>query len=93
MDHLTKQEMDYAIAKERVNQLKKFYGSVLIFAVLLAIYSFRNYYLKDNITLFHFEGFSGIFWIWGILLTIKAVKLIFLNPSWERKMIDKQLKS
>ncbi|MDP2452982.1 MULTISPECIES: 2TM domain-containing protein [unclassified Kaistella] len=91
MENLTKQEIDYSMAKERVNQLRKFYVSLAIFAVLLAIYSFRNYYLNGEITFFSFNNFSGIFWIWGLILAIRAVKIFFFHHSWERKMMDKEL--
>lgn len=91
MENLTKQEIDYSMAKERVNQLRKFYVSLAIFAILLAIYSFRNYYLNGEITFFSFNNFSGIFWIWGLILVIRAVKIFFFDHSWERKMMDKEL--
>lgn len=91
MENITKSEIDYSIAKERVDQVKKFYASLAVFVIVLAIYSFRNYYLRGEITFFSFNNFSGIFWIWGIILAVKAMKLFFLNSSWERKMMDKEL--
>ncbi|MDQ0475890.1 MULTISPECIES: 2TM domain-containing protein [Chryseobacterium] len=90
MENLTKQEIDYSIAKERVSQLKKFYVSFTVFAIVLAIHSFRNYYLTGEITFLSFNKFSGIFWIWGLILAIRAVKIFLFNSSWEKKMMDKQ---
>ena len=91
MENLTKTEIDYSMAKERVNQLRKFYVSLAIFVILLAIYSFRNYYLNGEITFFSFNNFSGIFWIWGLILAIRGVKIFFFNHDWERKMMDREL--
>ncbi len=91
MENLTKTEIDYAIAKQSVNQLKKFYLSLAFFTILLAIYSFRNYYVVGEIRFLSFNKFSGVFWIWGIILAIKAVKIFLFNHAWERKMMDREL--
>lgn len=91
MENLTK-EIDYSIAKERVSQLKKFYVSFTVFAIVLAIHSFRNYYLAGEITFLSFNKFSGVFWIWGLILAIRAVKIFLFTHDWERKMMDKELK-
>lgn len=92
MENLTQQEIDYSLAKERVQKLKKFYTSLAIFAVILALYIFRNYYFFDEILFLKGNNFSFIFWIWGIILAVKAGKLFFLNPDWERKMLERELK-
>ena len=91
MENLTDNETDYSIAKERVNLMKKFYASVFIFILVFAVYSFRRYYKTGEITFLDYNGFSVIFWIWGIVLVAKAFKIFFFNHSWERRMIDKEL--
>jgi hypothetical protein len=83
--------MDYSIAKERVRQMKKFYASLVIFILVFAFYNFREYYFNTEINIFHVGRISGIFWIWGGILAVKGVKIFFLNASWERKMMDKEL--
>ncbi|MDN3608092.1 2TM domain-containing protein [Kaistella yonginensis] len=92
MENLTKKEMDFEMAKERVRQLKNFYLSLAVFAVVFAAYSLRKYYLTGEIVLLDQKNVSIIFYIWVIILAIKGAKLFFLNHNWERKMIDKQLK-
>jgi hypothetical protein len=92
MENLTKTEIDYSIAKARVNQMKKFYVSLAVFILVFAIYSWRKYYKTGKIPILDFNDFSVIFWIWGIILVIKAIKIFFFNQSWERKMMDKELK-
>ena len=91
MENLTTKETDYSIAKERVSQLKKFYASLAIFIIVFAIYSFRKYYKTGEISFLDYNNFSVIFWIWGIILAIKAFKIFFFNHSWEKRMIDKEL--
>ena len=92
MENLTKTEIDYSIAKARVEQMKKFYIGLAVFILVFAIYSWRKYDKTGEIPFFNFNDFSVIFWIWGLILAIKAIKIFFFNQSWERKMMDKELK-
>ena len=92
MENYTKKEIDYSIAKDSVQRLKKFYISLAIFMVVFSAYSFRRFYLTGDIVFLDDRNISAIFWIWGIILAIKAAKIVFFNQSWERKMMDKQLK-
>lgn len=92
MENLSQKEIDYSTAKERVHQMKKFYTSLAIFILVFSLYTFREHYLNTEINIFRLGRVSIIFWIWGISLAIKGVKVFFLNQSWERKMMDKELK-
>ena len=92
MENLSQKEVDYSIAKERVKQMKKYYTNVVIFIIVFSIYGFQRYYLNGDISFLNFDHFSGVFWIWGIILAIKGVKIFFLNQSWERRIMDKELK-
>ena len=92
MINLSQKEIDYAIAKERVNKIKKFYASLAIFILVYAFYSFRKRYLIGQINFFDDHNFSIVFWIWGIILAMKGIKIFFLNQTWERRMMDKELK-
>ena len=91
MENLTKTEIDYSMAQARVNQLKKFYVSLLIFIVVFAIYSIRKYYKTGEFNYLDFNNFSVIFWVWALRLGIRAVKIFFFNHDWERKMMNKEL--
>ena len=91
MENLTKTEVDYAMAKERVNQIRKFYVSLAVFIIVFAIYSARKYYKTGEVNYLDFNNVSVIFWIWGLILAIRAVKIFFFNHEWDRKMMDREL--
>ncbi len=91
MENLKQKEIDYSIAKERVSQLKKFYASLAIFIIVFLFVSLRKYYKTGEITFLDNHNISIVFWIWGIILAIKAVKIFYFNQNWERKMMDKEL--
>ena len=92
MENISEQQDGYAVAKERVHQLKKFYVSLVLFSLVFIIYGFIKFNKTGNLTFLELNNWSAIFWIWGIILILKAIKLLFFNPSWERKMIEKQFK-
>lgn len=91
MENLNKNEIEYIVAKERVRQLKKFYISLFIFALVLVIYGAGKYYKTYEFNFSEWDNWSAIFWIWGIILLLKGMKLFFFNQNWERRMMDKQL--
>ena len=91
MENLTKTEVDYAMAKERVNQMRKFYVSLAVFIIIFVINSARKYYKTGEVNYLDFNNVSVIFWIWGLILAIRAVKIFFFNHDWERKMMDREL--
>lgn len=87
-----KENYRYEIAAERVRKIKKFYTSVAVFIIIFGlIYGAR--FLKND-----FPGNLGdmnvswIFIIWGLILTIKGIKLFFFNSDWENDMINKEMK-
>lgn len=92
MENLSKTEIDYLLAKERVIQLKKFYTNLALFAVALVFFVCYKQYQSDDFEFLKFNNYSIIFFIWAIILAIKSIKIFFLNQDWERKIIDKELK-
>jgi len=91
MKNFTQQEIDYSRAQERVRQTKKFYFSFAFFLLVFAVYNLFQYNKTGQIPFVDDANFSVIFWIWGIILALKAVKLFYFNQSWERKMMEKEL--
>lgn len=83
--------MDYNNAYERVGQLKKFYKSLLWFGIVAAFIFFDDIFENGTINLSLFDG-SIILLIWGIVLTVKAVKLFLLDTEWENRIIEKEMK-
>ena len=91
MEHSNKQNPRYEMAVESVQKIKKFYKSLLVFAIVFGIIygiKFAKYGL-NYISLFEV---SWIFIIWGLILAIKGIKLFFFNSDWENDMINKELK-
>lgn len=83
--------MDYNSAYERVSQLKKFYKSLLWFGIVAGFIFFDDIFENGTINLSLFDG-SVILLIWGIILTVKAVKLFLLDAEWENDIIEKEMK-
>ncbi|KFF22473.1 2TM domain-containing protein [Chryseobacterium sp. JM1] len=83
--------MDYDSAYERVTQLKKFYKSLLWFGIVAGIIFFDDIFENGKFDFSLFDG-SVILVIWGIFLTIKAVKLFLLDSEWEKGIIEKEMK-
>lgn len=82
--------MDYNQAQQRVKDLKKFYKSVLWFGIVAFIIFFDDIFEK-GIFNFSFRDGSVLLAIWGIILTVKAVKLFLLDSEWERGVIEKEM--
>ncbi|MGH1518580.1 2TM domain-containing protein [Chryseobacterium sp. JK1] len=83
--------MDYHTAYSRTNKLKRFYRSVFLFVIFAAII------LPDNIfgeRIFHIRLFDAytILAIWGLIITVKAIKLFIFDSEWENDMIEREMK-
>ncbi|MEI3788652.1 MULTISPECIES: 2TM domain-containing protein [unclassified Chryseobacterium] len=83
--------MNYDNAYERVTQLKKFYKNLLWFGIVAGIIFFNDVFENGKFDFSLFDG-SVILLIWGIILTVKAVKLFLLDDEWERDIMEKELK-
>ncbi|PIF43794.1 2TM domain-containing protein [Chryseobacterium sp. 52] len=83
--------MDYNTAQERVGQLKKFYKNLMWFGIVAGIIFFKDVFKNGHINLSLFNG-SVILVIWGIILTVKAVKLFLLDAEWENNIIEKEMR-
>ena len=92
MENQDLNKMKYEAAREHVAKIRKFVVSLLIFCILLLLF-YGSDLFSFNKWNFGFGRISIIFWIWGIILAVKAVKLFVLDYDWERKMIEKNLKN
>ena len=78
----------YDIAKNHVAKTKRLITSAIIFACFFVFcYGSKLLSFKG----FNFNSISIIFWIWGLVLVVKAIKLLIFDYNWEQKEIDKQL--
>jgi hypothetical protein len=80
-------ENKYLRAKERVEGIKKFYTSLIMFVVFISFLAALNYYTNE----WRYMWFLWAAFGWGIGLFFQAVKAFrwnpFLGKNWEeRKM-------
>lgn len=82
-----KKDEKYFRAKERLAEIKKFYGSVMTYAVFIAFLAGVNYYTNG----WSYMWFLWAAFGWGIGLVLKAVKIFGMNPflgrDWEERKI------
>lgn len=83
--------MNYNQAQQRVNDLKKFYKSALIFGIVAFIVLFDDIFEKG---IFDFSIWDGslILLIWGGILAGRAIKLFIFDAEWEKRIIEKEMK-
>lgn len=92
MENINKENLRYEMAVERVAKIKKFYKGILIFAIVFGVVygiKFFKHGFPQNLGELQV---SWIFIIWGLILTIKGIKLFFFNSDWENDMINKEIK-
>lgn len=83
--------MNYNQAQQRVRDLKRFYKNLLWFGIVAFIIYFDDIFEKGIFNISQWNG-SVILTIWGIILTVKAVKLFLLDSQWERNVIEKEMR-
>jgi len=84
--------VNYNLAQQRVNDLKKFYKSALWFGIIAFILFFDDIFEKG---IFNFSLWDGslILLIWGGILAGRAVKLFIFDAEWEKRIIEKEMKN
>jgi hypothetical protein len=83
----TNREDKYFRAKERVEALKKFYGSLLSYVIFITLLGALNYWIDE----WRYPWFLWAAFGWGIGLVFQAVKAFDFNPffgkDWENRKI------
>ncbi|GGG11198.1 histidine kinase [Dokdonia pacifica] len=81
----------YERAKERVADLKKFYGEIMSYFLFMAVLAGINYYFND----WRYMWFLWPAFGWGIGLIFKAYKLFsksaFFGRDWEERKIKEYI--
>lgn len=72
----------------RVQQLKKFYKSLMWFGIIAVILIGKDW-LQDDLQYTIFGGHL-LLAIWAIVLLFKGISLFIFNNDWERKMLEKE---
>ncbi|MCD9618368.1 2TM domain-containing protein [Chryseobacterium gleum] len=83
--------MDYQTAYTRTQNIKKFYRSIFIFAVVAVLIAPDDIFDEKTIRIQLFDRYA-ILGIWGLILLVKALKLFLFDSEWERDMIEKELR-
>ena len=90
MDNKNK-ESKYIRAKERVDELKKFYGNLTSYVVVISGLAILNYYLNEWRYMWFLWAALG----WGIGILFHAIGTFNLNPffgrDWEQRKIKEYM--
>ncbi len=85
-------ESKYIRAKERVDELKKFYGNLTSYVLVISALALINYYSNG----FGYMWFMWAAFGWGIGLVFHAIRVFDLNPffgrQWEKRKIEEFMK-
>ncbi len=80
-------ESKYLRAKERVEELKKFYGNLTSYIVVIGVLAIINYFTNE----WRYMWFLWAAFGWGIGLVFHALRTFNLNPffskGWEERKI------
>ncbi|MBT8204046.1 MAG: 2TM domain-containing protein [Eudoraea sp.] len=85
-------ENKYIRAKERVEQLKKFYGNLTSYVIVISGLAVLNYWIDG----WRYMWFLWAAFGWGIGLFFHAIRTFNLNPffgkDWEERKIKEYMK-
>jgi hypothetical protein len=80
-------ETKYLRAKERVENLKKFYGNLMSYIIVISFLAILNYWTDE----WRYMWFLWVAFGWGIGLVFHAIRVFNLNPffgkDWEERKI------
>ncbi len=87
-----KKELKYLRAKERVQKLRKFYGNLTAYVLVISLLGFINYWTNG----WSYMWFLWAAFGWGIGLSFHAISVFNLNPffgkGWEERKIKEFMK-
>lgn len=85
-------EHKYLRARERVEKLRKFYGNLTAYVLVITLLALINYWTND----YSYMWFLWAAFGWGIMLLFHAVSVFNLNPffgrEWEERKIREFMK-
>jgi hypothetical protein len=80
------QNNTYYIAKQKVEDLKAFYGSLLSYIIVIPILIFINFKYSSHFQWFWFPLFG-----WGFGLIMKGLRIYGFFDSWEKRKIEEYM--
>lgn len=81
-------EQKYLRAKERVEKLRKFYGNLTSYVLVISLLALINYWTND----WRYMWFLWAAFGWGIGLTFHAISVFNLNPFFGREWEERKIK-
>lgn len=85
-------ENKYIRAKERVEQIKKFYGNLTSYVIVISVLAAINYWVDE----WRYMWFLWAAFGWGIGIVFHAIGTFNLNPffgrDWEERKIKELMK-
>jgi len=84
----SKRDSKYLRAKERVEEIKKFYNSLISYILVIALLAGVNYYTNE----WAYPWFLWAAFGWGIGLIFQATKTFGLNPFFGRDWEERKIK-
>ncbi|PKV50370.1 2TM domain-containing protein [Aquimarina sp. MAR_2010_214] len=81
-------EKRYERAKERVEELKKFYNNLFSYVIIIGFLAGLNYYQNE----WHYAWFLWAAFGWGIGLAFHAVKAYRINPMFDKDWEDRKIR-
>ncbi|WP_420322970.1 2TM domain-containing protein [Flagellimonas sp.] len=84
----SKKESKYIRAKERVDELKKFYANVWSYIMVISALALINYLTNE----FRYMWFLWAAFGWGIGIIFHAVGTFNLNPFFGKKWEERKIK-
>ncbi|AUC14772.1 hypothetical protein BTO06_06270 [Tenacibaculum sp. SZ-18] len=94
------EETQYLLAKNRLEDLKKFYKHLIVYAAVNLMISIlkisKNLSNGETVELPIYDlNIYTVWFFWGIAIVIQAFKLFgmnfFLGKDWEERQIEKQI--
>ena len=80
-------EARYLRAKERIQEVKKFYANAMSYAGFTVFLAVINYYMNE----WRYMWFLWVVFFWGIAIATQAIKLyganLFFGKDWEQRKI------
>ena len=91
-ESINNKEAKYLRAKERIQEVKKFYTNVMSYVGFIAFLGFINYYTNE----WRYMWFLWAAFGWGIGIATQAIKVfganLFLGKDWEQRKIKEFMK-
>lgn len=81
-------EHKYLRARERVEKLRKFYGNLTAYIVVITLLALINYWTND----YNYMWFLWAAFGWGIGLLFHAISVFNLNPFFGREWEERKIK-